>query len=256
MSFSKVVFIVICGFFGLTGFSIAAFYYQKAGEALNLSNALKSQVTEYQKKESELNNMQKTVEVLYGLSPYEARYYSMIFYDFSKKYEMPWEVYPALVKIESCFNSGVLSKEHAKGMTQVLESTGRHQAEKLGIPFNEGTLWNCVLNMVIGFDFFSEGYAECIGSTTQEKALEHAMKRYCGGPGYNNIKPDAKIYVRKYKSSLWEEYLRVSYLYKGIKYEDLVKSDSLNRLSKPPEVPFNPIAFFEVVKNQKLLALK
>jgi soluble lytic murein transglycosylase-like protein len=184
--------------------------------------ALGNQISEYQKKETKLNNMQKTVEVIYNLTPYEAHYYSIIFYDFSERYKIPWEIYPALIKIESSFNSVVLSKEHAKGMTQVLESTGRLQAEKLGIPFNGNTLWNCVLNMVIGFDFFSEGYAEYIDSTTQEKALKHAMKRYCGGPGYSQISSTkAKIYVKGYKDSLWEEYQKVSYVYKGLCYDQL-----------------------------------
>jgi hypothetical protein len=192
---------------------------------------LEKQNYEYQKKETELNNMQRTVEIIYNLSPFEARYYCFIFYDFSKKYNIPWEVYPALVKIESGFNSGVMSKERAKGMTQVIEETGRTQAKKLGISFNEGTLWNCVLNMVIGFDFFSEGYSEAIDSVPPETALKHAMKRYCGGPGYNHINDSAKIYVKAYKSSLWEEYLKVSYVYKGICYDQIKPTHKLKKIS-------------------------
>jgi soluble lytic murein transglycosylase-like protein len=181
--------------------------------------------------------MQKTLEVVYNLSSYEARYYSIICNDFSEKYGLPWEAYPALIRIESNFNSGVMSKERAKGMTQVLEATGKTQAEKLGIPFNDNTLWNCVLNMVIGFDFFSEGYAEKIDSISEEKALKHAMKRYCGGPGYQNINPDAKIYVREYKTTLWDEFQRVSFAYKGIKYDQIMLQDSINQQKTKTEFP-------------------
>jgi hypothetical protein len=194
--------------------------------------SLKSRLLRYEKEELKLVNMQRTVETIYNLTPYEARYYSIIFKDFSEKYNLPWEAFPALVRIESNFNSGVMSKERAKGMTQVLEETGKNQAGKLGIPFNDNTLWNCVLNMVIGFDFFCEGYAEKIKSTPQEQALKHAMQRYCGGPGYANINPDAKIYVREYKSTLWDEYKRVSYVYKGVQFDRMVAEDSVSQSEK------------------------
>jgi len=219
--FSKIS-ILGCFSFGLIGIAIAIVAGLYAGKMHDKNLVIGAKISEFQMKEAELSNMQKTVEIIYNLSPYEARYYSMIFFDFSKKYKLPWEVYPALIKIESGFNSGVMSKQRAKGMTQVLECTGKHQAEKLGISFNEGTLWNCVLNMVIGFDFFSEGYAEYIDSTSQERALKHAMKRYCGGPNYSHINDSAKVYVGNYKTDLWDEYLKVSYVYKGICYDQLL----------------------------------
>jgi soluble lytic murein transglycosylase-like protein len=194
---------------------------------------LVNKITSYENRDIKLDNMQKTVMFCYGLTSYEARYYSIIFNDFSQKYNIPWEVYPALIKIESNFNSGIMSKQRAKGIAQVLESTGKIQADKLGIPFNEGTLWNCVLNMVIGFDYFSEGFTEKIESTTVEKALKHAIRRYCGGPGYAQINPDARIYVKEYKSTVWDEYLKVSYIYKGVKYDQLIaQQDSLKRVAE------------------------
>jgi len=192
--------------------------------------ALNSKLTEYKNKEIRLENMQKTILVCYNLTPYEARYYSFIFDDFSQKYNIPWEAFPALVRIESNFNAGVMSKERAKGMTQVVEATGRSQAQKLGIPFNDGTLWNCVLNMVIGFDFFSEGYTEKIETMHGDSALKHAMKRYCGGPGYATINPDARLYVKEYKTTVWDEYQRVKYIYKGIMYDQLMsEKDTLQK---------------------------
>jgi len=196
---------------------------------------LNSKLTEYREKEIRLENMQQTILVCYNLSQYEARYYSFIFDDFSQKYNIPWEAFPALVRIESNFNSGVMSAKRAKGMTQVIEATGKSQAQKLGIPFNDGTLWNCVLNMVIGFDFFSEGYTEKIETMHGDSALKHAMNRYCGGPGYATINPDARLYVKEYKNTVWDEYQRVKYVYKGIMYDQLMADKIALQKSKITE---------------------
>ena len=216
------LFLLFTGLLGVIGF----YAY-----TISIKNRhLTKRVISYEEQKIKLDNMQKTITLCYGLTSYEARYYSIIFDDFSQKYNIPWEVYPALIKIESNFNSGVMSKQRAKGITQVLESTGKIQADKLGIPFNEGTLWNCVLNMVIGFDYFSEGFIERIDSTSMELSLKHAIRRYCGGPGYAQINPDARIYVKEYKSTVWDEYLKVAYIYKGIKYDQLIaRQDSLSR---------------------------
>ena len=195
------IFMLILSFMG-------SYNYKLSAENRALSNNL----LKYEERDRRLENMQKAILVSYNLTTYEARYYSFIFDDFSRKYNIPWEVFPALIKIESNFNPGVLSKEHAKGLTQVLEATGRIQANKMGIPFTEGTLWNSVLNIVIGFDYFSEGYAEKVKGTTQDSALKHAMRRYVGGPGYISVNSE----IKEYKISLWDEYQRVSYVYKGI----------------------------------------
>jgi soluble lytic murein transglycosylase-like protein len=201
--------------------AVAGFYgYSVTVKSLTLEKQLQA----YKVKELRLENMQKAVMVSYNLTPYEARYYSYIFDDFSQKYNMPWESYPALIRIESNFNSGVMSKDRAKGMTQVIEETAKRQADKLNIPYNDGTLWNCVLNMVIGFDYFSEGFVEKVDSMPRDSALKHAMKRYCGGPGYAKSNPEARVYVKEYKTTVWDEYQRVSYVYKGIMYDQLIAS--------------------------------
>lgn len=187
-----------------------------------LNSELIKKLNNYNGAANRLENMHKALLVSYNITSYEARYYSFIFDDFSQKYGIPWEVYPALVRIESNFNPGVMSRERAKGLTQVLESTGKSQAEKLNIPYNDGTLWNSILNMVIGFDYFSEGYAEKIKDIPQDSALKHAMRRYCGGPGYARVNDSARIYVKEYRSTLWDEYLRVSYIYKGVMYDQLI----------------------------------
>lgn len=234
---------IVCFTFGIIGTATAVMVYLYAKDLAMEKQVLETKVHEYEKGKIKLDNMQKTLEVIYNLTPFEARYYSIICNDFSEKYKLPWEVYPALIRIESNFNSGIMSKEHAKGMTQVLETTGRVQAGKLGIPYNDGTLWNCVLNMVIGFDYFSEGYVEKKDSLSKEEALKHAMKRYCGGPGYANSNPDAKIYVKEYKTTLWDEYLKVSYVYKGIMYERLTTQNFL------PEGNFIRCSLFPVATN-------
>ena len=208
----------------LVVFSIIFSIYRSYRGIYLENQRISSKLQNYESKEFRLNSMQKTVEVLYDITPYEAKYYSIIFDDFSQKYNLPWEAYPALIRIESNFNPGIMSKSRAKGLTQVMEVTGKTQAEKLGIPYNDYTLWNSILNMIIGFNFFSEGYAEKIDSVSQDEALKHAMKRYCGGPGYMKSNPDARLYVKEYKMTLWDEYLRVSYVYKGLMYDQMISN--------------------------------
>jgi hypothetical protein len=180
-------------------------------------------------KEKRLTNMEKTLLLVYNISPHEAHYYSIIFDDFSQKDKIPWEVYAALIRIESNFNPTVLSPAKCKGLTQVKEETGRGVASKLGINFNESTLWNDLLNIVIGLTYFDEGYTEKVDSLGPEDALKHAIKRYCGGPGYQKINTESKVYVGEYKSTVWQEYIRLSYIYKGILYEELKKSNEDQR---------------------------
>ena len=211
---------------GMLGIGVAFKHYEVKN--FKKEQELNKKIKEYEERDLRLSNMQKTLAVIYNLSDYEARYYSFIFDDFSQKYGIPWEVYPALVRIESNFNSGVISKDKAKGITQVLETTGKIQADKMGIPFNEGTLWNCVLNMAIGFGYFSDGYAEAT-SMTPDSALKHAIKRYCGGPGYAKSNPDARIYVKEYKSTVWDEFIRVEYVYKGIMYDQLINAQQAEK---------------------------
>lgn len=214
----KALIIICCSAFFI---GIAQIAYRNMSILNQKNTQLLKKLDAFENKEIRLETMKKTLMVCYNLTPYEARYYSFIFDDFSQQYKLPWQAYPAIIRIESNFNPGVMSKERAKGIAQVMEATGRGQAEKLNIPFDDGTLWNSILNMVIGLDYFSEGYAAKVDSIPADSALKHAMKRYCGGPNYFRLNDSARIYVREYKTTVWDEYERIRYVYKGLLYDQL-----------------------------------
>jgi len=116
----------------------------------------------------------------------------------------------------------------AKGMTQVIEPTGKSTAAKMGLRYKDGeTLWNDLLNMMIGFTYFSEGYKQRLGEgANRDEALQHAIKRYLGGSGYANepkkppssVKPgkEKRVYISEYNISVWQEYKKLSYVFKGV----------------------------------------
>lgn len=165
-------------------------------------------------KEEQIKRMTEALMIHYNhLSWYEAHYYSIIYYDFSKKYDIPWEIYPAVIRIESNFNPTIKSSKNAKGIAQVIESTGKEVAEKLNINYKTNrTLWNDLLNIIIGFTYLSEG--------AQELGLEDGLKRYNGGPGF---KKSSKL-VGTYKTTVWQEYIRLKYIYKGVLSEKPIKT--------------------------------
>jgi hypothetical protein len=177
-------------------------------------------------REQRLELMEKSLLLVYpNVSTYEAHYYSIIYDDFYKKDSVPWEAYASLARIESNFNPTTMSGAKCKGLYQLKEATAKELADKLGINFNEATLWNEILNTVIGLTYFGEGYKEKKDSLGNDEALKHAMKRYCGGPGYQTQNFESKKYVGEYKSTVWQEYTRLSYVYKGMLYDAGLKKD-------------------------------
>jgi len=183
---------------------------------------LKNQVAETHRKEKALRDIEKTLLVSYEfLTRYEAHYYAIIFNDYAKAYGLPWEIYAALVRIESNFNPTVKSDKDAKGMTQVLEATGKRMAELMHIPYkDQETLWVDILNISIGFCYFSEGYRTRLNEgATRDEAIKHAIKRYLGGTSYREkMKKDQEkhIYISEYKNTVWQEFKKLQYIYKGI----------------------------------------
>jgi hypothetical protein len=135
--------------------------------------------------------MAKTIKLCYNLSIYEAYYYSIIYNDFSVKYNIPWEVYPAVTRVESNFNPTLLSDENAKGIVQVLDITAKIISKKIGIQYKDYTLWSEVLCQVIGFTYLSEAI--------QKGGIEDGIRSYVEGPDGKNCK-EAKKYKRDVKS--------------------------------------------------------
>jgi len=163
-------------------------------------------------KEKRIKCMTKTLMVIYGISKWEAHYYSVIFDDFSQEFQIPWEIYPSIVRIESNFKCNLVSPKGAKGLMQILESTGKDVADRLQISYVEqATLWNVILNAVLGCQYLSENI--------KRTGLVSGVKSYLGGPAFNvSVQKDEEInkYVTEYKTSVWKEYKNLGYIYRGI----------------------------------------
>jgi hypothetical protein len=233
-------------FSALLGFSILAGIackkeYRKIVALMKEDEILK---TEKKDREQRLVNMEKSLLLVYpNISTYEAHYYSIIYDDFSLKDGVPWEAYGSLCRTESNFNPTTMSIAKCKGLFQLKEGTAKGEAEKLGIIYNEATLWNEILNTVIGLTYFGEGFKEKKDSLGVDEALKHAMKRYCGGPSYQVQNPESKKYVSEYKSTVWQEYTRLSYVYKGMLYDAGIK--------KKEDQPVLTYNFWKVYKTLK-----
>jgi hypothetical protein len=197
--------------------------YQEITELEKALSKKQSEITSCEKKDIKIKCMEKTLLTTYQVSKWEAHYYSIIFNDFSEHYNIPWEIYPAIIRVESNFKTDLKSSSDAKGIMQVLESTGKGVAQKIGIDFIENSsLWNEIVNISIGCTYLS--------TNIEQKGLEKGVQCYLGGPDYlKTVKADAKKkqYVSEYKTTVWKEFNQLLFIYKGIiteageKYEDM-----------------------------------
>lgn len=214
---------VIVLFLIITGLSIYSEYMrsnrdrykQQAEQYQKSSDNLHDALEKYEAKDRELGYMQTTLMTTYGLSKYEANYYAIIYYDFSKKYDIPWEIYPAMVRVESNFDPSLISKSKAKGMTQVLEETAKQVCKEIEIPYRANkTLWNDLLNQIIGFTYLSEAIKE-----GDSLSIPHGIQVYLGGPDYgrkiNHI--ETRKYVGEYNTSVGHEFKLLHFIHKGVK---------------------------------------
>jgi soluble lytic murein transglycosylase-like protein len=156
--------------------------------------------------------MAKTLITVYGLSKWEAHYYSIIFDDFSKEFETPWEIYPAIIRIESNFKCTLVSQKSAKGIMQILETTAEPLAKTLEINYIKGeTLWNDLSNIILGCYYLS--------SNIKNKGLDGGVQAYLGGPAYLvSAKGNTEVfkYLGEYKTTVGKEYKNLLYIYRGI----------------------------------------
>lgn len=173
----------------------------------------------YQDRDIRIQRMERTLTTHYELSWYEAHYYSIIFDDYAQKYKAPWQIFPAILRIESNFDPTVRSQRDAKGIAQVLEPTAKELCGKLNIKYeNSKTLWNEILNLCIGFTYLGEGI--------QQMGMERGVQRYIGGPGFNKGRKD----VGDYRTTVRMEFIRLTYIYRG-----LIESDSIH-LDSPEKI--------------------
>jgi soluble lytic murein transglycosylase-like protein len=181
-----------------------------------------------------IEDIQKTLLVAYPyVSKYEAKVYSITMDEYSEKYKIPWMLYCALLKIESSFNINAESPVGAKGLTQVMEGTGRHIAEKLEIDYKENrTLWNPILNMNIGFTYLSETFdstqvcgRDSLGEyIVADSCLHHVIARYNGGPAYKKS-ISQQDNIKQYVKDVINEYRKLKLIYLGVLQEDKDKRD-------------------------------
>ena len=206
-------------------------YFYKSNEMLEVE-VQKNHA--YLVKEERLCCMTKTLGIAYGISKWEGYYYSIIFDDFATKNNIPWEIYAAIVRIESNYNATVVSPKGAKGMMQIMESTGESVAKKLGINFvKTQTLWNDFINMILGCTYLSDNILS--------SGLENGVKCYMGGPGclvtIKDPSSDAHQYISAYKTSVWKEYKEMVYIHRGVVNESNKFSyEEIHRYSYPDSV--------------------
>jgi hypothetical protein len=175
----------------------------------------------YYNGEKRLESMSKTLQIAYQLHHLESKYYAYIYADFAHRHGVPWEVFPATVQIESGFDPTLKSSRNAKGMVQLLEGTAKEVAKDIGLPYRESkTLWNDVHNMILGFTYLSEA--------VKAGNLKEGVSTYVGGPGYPKASPKNAKYVRYYRRTIWKEYDRLCYIYKGVLSEGEVGDEAHN----------------------------
>ena len=186
----------------------SASYYRIKNEKQPLIDSLEQVVgrlIELEMREKRIKEMEETLMIHYKLSWYESHYYSILFDDFSQKYDIPWQVYPAILRIESNFDPTLLSSKGARGMAQVMDATAKEVAEELGIEFvPKKTLWNDLINMVLGFEYLSKAI--------KERGLEEGIQVYIGGPGFNKGRKD----IGDYRTTVRWEFDRLTYIHAGV----------------------------------------
>jgi hypothetical protein len=210
--------------FAISGGTFIMYYaWQRAISFMDYHHHLQKEHAINIERDKYVSDVERTLSMAYDhLTEWEVRYYTRILLDFSKEYNIPWEAYAALIRYESNWNPTLKSDTGAIGMIQIMPSTGKRMADQLGIRWkNDETLWNDLFNMVIGLTYFSESYKEAVGEgQTRSEALQHAMRHYVSGTGDpNKIKRKSKetqIYVREYRTSVWQECKKLMMFYKGV----------------------------------------
>jgi hypothetical protein len=196
---------------------------------------------QYILKDQRLQCMTRTlITAPYGLSKWEAHYYSVIFDDFSINYKIPWEIYPAIIRVESNFKGTLVSSKKAKGFMQVLEPTGKSAADEIGINFVAGeTLWNDFDNIIIGCYYLS--------ANIKKQGFDEGIKSYLGGPAHLKTAAadkDASQYMAQYKTTVAKEYKFLNCMFRGLsaemgfKYEEIHISSYSDSISVDVE-PFS-----------------
>ncbi|MBD3260312.1 MAG: transglycosylase SLT domain-containing protein [Candidatus Altiarchaeales archaeon] len=176
----------------------------------------------YIERDEKIEDIAKAMLVNYNITEYEAHYYAIMFYDFAKKYQTPWELYAAIVRYETNFNPTLTSKKHARGIMQLTESTAKELCKKLGIRYHKKIYWYEILSIVLGCTY--------LGESAQEGDIDYAIRVYVGGPAYakNSAKNrETRQYVGEYGTTVHREMKRLQAIYKGIRAERALEKQDI-----------------------------
>jgi Transglycosylase SLT domain len=160
-----------------------------------------------------INIISKTIIISNPTVPeIEAKYYAIIFYDISHKYNIDVTSFIALIHIESNWSPVLTSNKNCKGLTQISKLTEIDECSKLGINYKENvTEWDDIANILIGLDYFASRY--------QKSGLDYAIKAYVGGDNYKQASSINGAYIDKYTKDFTIEYIKTKYIYHGVEYE-------------------------------------
>lgn len=171
-------------------------------------------------KENRIHYMEQTLMVQYKISWYEAHYYSIMFDDIMqendslfKAHGIGWQIFPAIIRIESNWDPRVVSKKNAKGLMQVLEGTAEDMVNRINarnpnanIEYEkQKTLFIEILNFFIGAEYL-------IKQISDFEDPEKGLKAYNGGPGYDKGRKD----IGMYRTTVRWEYDRLEFIHRGV----------------------------------------
>lgn len=239
----KILFFVTVLLFGISlGTGTGVYYGSLPSKPMAKNQKLKKELVHekelnraYTLRRERRNCIAKTIVLAYGISDWEAYHYAIVFDQWSVYYQIPWEVYIALIRVETNFNPTLTSKAGCRGLMQIKESTAKEIAKKLNIGYKEKrTLFNEFCNIAIGSYYLSE-------NILKKKDINHGVSCYLGGPDYlKSIKSNAETfkYVKEYKTRVSKEYEQLSYMFRGIVdeyspvgYEEIFNSIKVDTMS-------------------------
>jgi len=184
-----------------------------AKNARDTIHAAQAALDSVRTRDARIEDMAETMVRSYGLDSVHAHYYSVMFDDYSRAYDIPWEVFAAIMRVESNFVSTAKSERNCKGLMQLKEGTMAQMCSKLGIRYKDDvTIWDDISNIVCGMAY--------LHLTAKSKGVNEAINAYVGGTDYlRSIKvaQDVKMYVVDYNSSVTREIDRLRLSYAGVR---------------------------------------
>jgi hypothetical protein len=103
------------------------------------------------REQQKIDNIGRTLELAYGLSPCEAWTRAQIYEHFAREFVIEWMVYPAVAWTESRFERYPLSEKGAIGEMQCMERWVKEACDTLKIRYKRGeTLKDQIRNIWIG----------------------------------------------------------------------------------------------------------